>query len=88
LVTGFALAKQPVDRQTVLEVCRDFDFLPVPSSDPAAQPATDSQEATRPNGSLQAQAAAAQAVAPRVVDNVRSTRARRERSFFGLGPRG
>lgn len=31
LVTGFALDRRPVDREVVLEVCRDFDFVAVVS---------------------------------------------------------
>jgi general secretion pathway protein A len=38
LVSGFAADERPVGRQTVLEVCRDFDLRPVGPASPAIAP--------------------------------------------------
>jgi general secretion pathway protein A len=41
LVAGFALDRRPVDREVVLEVCRDLDLAPVFGGTEAATPAPD-----------------------------------------------
>jgi general secretion pathway protein A len=54
LISGFALGKRPVDRETVLEVCRDFD-MPAGDDEPAPEvrekPSYNEREGTtRPDG--------------------------------------
>ena len=46
LVNGFASGMRPVDRQSVLDVCRDFDFAAAPSGSSAAPPAATSAVGT------------------------------------------
>jgi general secretion pathway protein A len=48
LATGFALGKRPIDRQTIVEVCRDFDFSPGPGAVERTPPAEPPPSETPP----------------------------------------
>ena len=57
LISGFALGRQPVDREIVLDVCRDFDFASEADGDlgaevMAARGSPHEPPPTRPDGSV------------------------------------
>jgi general secretion pathway protein A len=58
LVTGFALDLRPIDRDVVLEVCRDFDFDEAQGDGWATPRQRDDEHASRRAGSFVADAAA------------------------------
>jgi hypothetical protein len=57
LISGFALGRQPVDREIVLDVCRDFDLPGKADAEPdpevkAVRVSQNESPATRPDGGV------------------------------------